>query len=94
MGVYDTVLVPCPICGTEAEFQSKSGPCRLTVYRLWEAPADVLANVNRHAPQTCEKCGAVFDVWVQKPLAISRLVPRPTDDHQQAEIQVPEGHDG
>jgi len=25
MGCYDTVLVPCPKCGTKSEFQTKSG---------------------------------------------------------------------
>ena len=29
MGMYDTILVPCPKCGTKEEFQSKSGGCCL-----------------------------------------------------------------
>lgn len=61
MGMYDTVMVPCPKCGAKAEFQSKSGQCRLDVYELDEAPADVLYDVNRHAPATCE-CGTKFEV--------------------------------
>lgn len=57
MGVYDIVLVPCPKCGTELAFQTKSGPCHLDSYTLKDAPSDVLLNVNRHAPETCPDCG-------------------------------------
>jgi RNase P subunit RPR2 len=61
MGCYDTVIVPCPKCGTEAEFQSKGGDCLLRVYSLADCPEDVLSDVNRHAPYTCEKCGTIFE---------------------------------
>ena len=59
--MFDSVIVPCPSCGTEAEFQSKSGPCLLDTYTLDEVPADVLLDVNRHGPETC-KCGVKFCV--------------------------------
>ncbi len=62
MGVYDTVNVPCPKCGERQEAQSKSGDCILAVYEMESCPADVLANVNRHAPFTCDKCGTVFEI--------------------------------
>ena len=62
MGVYDTVMVPCPLCGTESGFQSKSGACSLATYSLAEAPDEVLLDVNRHAPNKCEKCGTLFSV--------------------------------
>ncbi len=62
MGCFDTVLVPCPKCGTKAQFQSKGGDCLLREYPLAECPEDVLTNVNRHAPNICEKCGMVFKV--------------------------------
>lgn len=62
MGMYDTVNVPCPKCGTKQGFQSKSGPCLLEEYELNDAPEDVLENVNRHAPATCETCGTKFMV--------------------------------
>lgn len=63
MGMFDMVLVPCPKCGRKSEFQSKGGECILATYELNEAPQDVLSDVNRHAPNTCEKCGAEF--WVK-----------------------------
>ena len=73
MGVYDTVLVPCPRCGDRVEAQSKSGDCILARYRLEDAPYDVLSNVNRHAPFVCENCGTIFEVQL-KPFAISVVV--------------------
>ena len=60
MGLYDTVLVPCPACGLNYEAQSKSGDCTLTTYTTKDVPADVYAGVNRHAPFICE-CGNMFD---------------------------------
>lgn len=67
MGMFDSVMVPCPKCGEESEFQSKSGDCILKVYPLATAPADVLSNVNRHSPATCEKCGTIFAVKIGTP---------------------------
>lgn len=64
MGMYDTVMVPCPQCGKRAEFQSKSGECHLETYSLDDAPDDVLLDVNRHAPMDCGKCGARFGVEI------------------------------
>lgn len=62
MGMYDTVWVPCPECGEKSGFQTKSGPCLLREYELDAAPLDVLLDVNRHAPNQCEKCGTLFQV--------------------------------
>lgn len=61
MGMYDTVLVPCPNCGQEHEFQSKSGDRILHTVKLDKCPESILADVNRHSPYTCD-CGCVFDV--------------------------------
>ena len=63
MGMYDTVIVPCPTCGVTSEFQSKSGNCTLATYTLADAPDDVLADVNHHAPNPCAACSTSF--WVE-----------------------------
>ena len=62
MGMYDTILVACPKCGNEENFQTKGGDCLLSVWKLAEAPQDALSDVNRHSPATCSKCAAVFEV--------------------------------
>lgn len=60
--MFGSVMVPCPKCGEKSEFQSKGGECLLQIYELEDCPADVLGDVNRHAPNTCLKCGTVFEV--------------------------------
>jgi hypothetical protein len=64
MGCFDTVRVPCPQCGARQEAQSKGGECSLSTFELENAPADVLSDVNRHAPFTCDGCGTLFKVLV------------------------------
>jgi hypothetical protein len=83
MGMFDTVIVPCPECGTEHDFQSKGGDCILATYTLDDAPADVLADVNRHSPRTCSKCGTVFDVDV-----VITTRPKPVSDIQRALLEA------
>lgn len=62
MGMFDTVIVPCPECGTKEEFQSKSGECFLQEVELKDCPSDILYDVNRHSPYTCCDCGTLFEV--------------------------------
>lgn len=62
MGCFDSVMVPCPKCGTECEFQSKGGECILKTYTMAEAPPDVMEDVNRHAPYMCGQCNTYFEV--------------------------------
>lgn len=69
MGMYDTVIVPCPACGKDEFFQSKSGECILLNIDLKDCPDDILSDVNRHAPYTCE-CGTVFEVDLSQRKAI------------------------
>lgn len=61
MGMFDSILVNCPICGEEYECQSKSGECSLKVFTLENCPEEEFEDVNGHAPFTC-KCGTKFKV--------------------------------
>ena len=73
MGMYDTVLVPCPKCGTKEAFQSRGGDCVLAEYELWQCPLDVLSDVTRHSPHRCENCGEMFTVrltWGAEPVVV------------------------
>lgn len=67
MGMFDTVMIPCPKCGELYDAQTKSGDCLLRYYD-WPsegatnpAPYDVMNDINRHAPYTCQ-CGTKFQV--------------------------------
>ena len=64
MGMFDKVEVPCPKCGAIYMAQSKGGPCCLRVYRLYEAPAEVLADVTDES-MWCTMCDAKFHVVLQ-----------------------------
>jgi hypothetical protein len=70
MGVYDTVMVPCPDCGTENEFRSTSGDCILAIYELVNCPDDILIGVNRYAPNCCDDCEAVYYVDIPNRKAV------------------------
>lgn len=63
MGMFDSVMVTCPNCYEDSEFQSKSGDCFLEVYTLEDCPEDVLSDVNRHSPHKCS-CGINFEVSI------------------------------
>lgn len=58
MGLFDTVLVPCPKCVRRVEFQSKGGPCDLGEYTLGNAPAEVLVDACGYVKKC--KCGYSF----------------------------------
>ena len=64
MGVYDSIIAKCPICGKEMEFQTKSGECTLACYQLEEFSTmedpQAMLDVNRHAPNEC--CGKQWAV--------------------------------
>ncbi len=63
MGLFDSVWVECPNCGTTNEFQSKgSEDCYLRSFTLSNAPEDVLSDVNRHSPISCRKCSTTYEV--------------------------------
>lgn len=62
MGLYNSIMVPCPKCGRREEFQSKSGSTECGEYMLENTPLDVLEDVNRHGPRCCRDCGTCFDV--------------------------------
>lgn len=67
--MYDTIWVKCPKCNKESGFQSKSGDCILRDYTLKDCPDDVIVDINRHSPVTCN-CGAMFEVNTIKKKAV------------------------
>ena len=69
MGMYDSVIVKCPKCMAEHEFQSKSGDCLLNVFTLEDCPDDVIVNANRHSPYKCD-CGVSIEVDISSRKAV------------------------
>lgn len=66
MGMFDTILVPCPKCGAKSGFQSKSGSCCLYEFELEATPADAMEDVMRHGPATCGVCATVYGIFAGK----------------------------
>jgi hypothetical protein len=71
MGMYDTIHIPCPKCGTPVDVQSKGGECSLKNFTLDTAPLDVIMGlVDRKYLDQCDKCEAYLRVVVEIPRPI------------------------
>lgn len=78
MGLFDSVMVDCPKCGNQTEFQSKADDdayCR--VFTPDTAPTEILIDV-LNDPHFCEKCGAWFALI--DPAFPPEAPPRPKPD--------------
>lgn len=78
MGMYDTIMVPCPECKALYGAQTKSGACFMETYQLEDAVKGTdmeaqaaLLDVNRHAPFVCGTCGTAFKIDLR--IAISAI---------------------
>jgi hypothetical protein len=67
MGMYDSVMVNCPECGAEVEFQSKSGDCLLMVYHASGVPSEIARDIEGDR-EIC-RCGCVMRLAYVKPPA-------------------------
>lgn len=61
MGMFDSVYVDCPKCGTDIEFQSKAGDCILGTYNLNNAPQEILEDIEGDVEE-CHKCGETVKI--------------------------------
>lgn len=68
MGMFDSVYVTCPRCGSSVEFQSKAGECYLRTYSNQEVPTEIAADLN-DTSERC-KCGALVTVRASLPSAV------------------------
>ncbi len=55
MGLYDSINVTCPHCGSIFEAQSRAGDCILDVYTLDTAPPEILADLFKRGDY-CDVC--------------------------------------
>ena len=86
MGMYDSVVVPCPKCLCNVEFESNADVCQLKEFKLTTAPPDVLLDIiNR--PQRCSACGQ----WVAlvDPHFPPGAVPEPAPKPKIAKVDTP-----
>ena len=56
MGMFDSVMVPCPTCGNKVEFQTKAGDCLMNTFGLDDAPGNILRDIVND-PEYCAGCG-------------------------------------
>lgn len=61
MGMYDTVIVFCPNCGEELDFQSKAGECALFFYEEDCVPLAIAADIHGSTNE-CTICGTIVRV--------------------------------
>ncbi len=59
MGMYDSFYIKCPKCGSELEFQSKTGSCALFFFKENNLPPEVAVGINKDIVD-CEFCGNNF----------------------------------
>jgi uncharacterized protein YbaR (Trm112 family) len=59
MGMFDSLIVACPKCHKELEFQSKSGSCGLDVYNADNLPPEVAIGMNGDIIK-CQHCKTNF----------------------------------
>jgi hypothetical protein len=55
MGMFDSVLGPCPNCGNLLEFQSKAGDCELHKYPFDAVPPEIAKSLAGDFIM-CDKC--------------------------------------
>lgn len=48
MGMFDSVILKCPACGRELEFQTKSGSCLLDRYDEKDLPVYIAVGMNNN----------------------------------------------
>ena len=61
MGMYDSLEVRCPTCGTFVTFQSKAGDCVLDTFCLDNVPSSIADDLNG-TTKSCSTCGDILKV--------------------------------
>ena len=59
MGLFDSLIIKCPECKKELEFQSKSGPCGLYNFTKDDLPPEVGVDMADNIVK-CQFCGNNF----------------------------------
>jgi len=59
MGCFNTLIVKCPNCGDELEFQTKSGTCTGEAFDKYAPITEIVGAVGK--TEKCE-CGATVEI--------------------------------
>ncbi len=81
MGMFDSVFMNCPYCGSKVEGQTKVGDCVLAAYTVDDAPPEVAAAME--GGHRCDSCGESFFVRVRVSIEVLKQLPveeEPDDD--------------
>lgn len=74
MGMFDSLLIKCPKCGKEMEWQSKSGPCCLESYKPNRLPVAVAQDLKGDV-LGCQFCNTNFKfILLDPPYAKFKIV--------------------
>lgn len=64
MGMFDSVLVKCPECNKDIEFQSKADECMCRTYSISNAPNSIKGDLHGET-QICDTCGHYAEIETQ-----------------------------
>lgn len=69
MGMFDTIIIECPECGADIEYQTKVGKCELEKYEIgldyisYQFPPEVAVSLNLKE-FTCN-CGTIIKFYAE-----------------------------
>lgn len=64
--MFDSLILKCPVCKKDLEFQSKSGPCMLTIYKKTDLPIEVAVGLKYDVIE-CQFCRTNFELKMNIP---------------------------
>lgn len=71
MGMFDSVMVPCPRCKEDViEFQSKAGDCSLVDYSPHSVPMEIALSLDGTS-ESCRTCGNTVTLYM--PMRVDRV---------------------
>lgn len=62
MGMYDSVIFPCPHCDGEVEAQSKAGECSLRRIEHWKVPKLIAEDIVGQEVRCLDGCKKDFQI--------------------------------
>lgn len=87
MGIFDSVMVPCPVCGEQIEFQSKAGACRGKIYSCESVPVSIASDING-GKEKCYNCKTTVVLFIaDNPERVEMFVSRASEDGNEEDNQ-------